>query len=111
MDLQTFLLYAVITILMTPLLLFYAIPFIAAARLLHGWSVLWLAERPRFVLACGVAALGIAPAYDDYRHPTPVWWLWAQGEPVAAGAAALSFLITWALVLLQLKTLMRHRAH
>lgn len=106
---QQFLIYLVITVLMTPLLLFYGIPFIIVARVLHRYSALWWSARTRFVLCCGVASLGIAPAYDVYRAPRPIYTWLIQGDEVGAGFMVASFLVTWGVVMLQLKTLHGHR--
>jgi hypothetical protein len=105
---QTFLMYVVVIVLMTPLLLFYGLPFIAVARLVHTCSALWLRERTRFVLACGIASLGIAPAFDDFLMPKSIYLVWLSGGSVPLFAALVSFAITWVVVMLQLHTLTRH---
>jgi hypothetical protein len=107
---ETFLMYLVITVLMTPLLAFYGLPFIVAARLFHRATPLWLTERARLVAACGIASLGIAPAYDAYMAPKSIYlWLLA-GDEVGLGAAALSFALTWLIVYLQVRMLARGHA-
>jgi hypothetical protein len=63
----------------------------------------------RFTLACGIAALGIAPSFDMYRGPMAIWLRWWNGETVGADVALLSFALTWPIVQLQLKTLARRR--
>jgi hypothetical protein len=104
MDFQEFLIYLVITVLMNPLLIIFGIPFILLAKAFHRYTVLWIADGRRFALACGIAALGIAPAYDEHRMPTPIYtWLmhWEiAGDPEALTPLymAISFLVTWAIV-------------
>lgn len=107
--LQTFAFYAVILALMTPLLLFYGIPFILIAKVVHHYTALWLSGRARFVLACGVAALGIAPTFDPYGGPYPFYLDLIDGNPINPGGAAVALLVTWGIVMLKLKTL--HRRH
>jgi hypothetical protein len=102
---QTFLMYVVVIVLMTPLLLFYGIPFIVAARFFHRHTALWLGERTRFVLACGIASLGIAPAFDDFLMAKSIYLVWWNGGTVPAAAALVSFAITWLVVTLQARTL------
>lgn len=111
MDLQNFLVYAVITILMTPLLLVYGIPFILAGRVLHRMTRHGLDDSHRMLLGCAVAALGIAPAYDIYRAPLPIYVHWLQGDSVGAGFALGSFLLTWLIVTLQVRHLTQRLAH
>ncbi len=110
MDLQTFLLYALITVLMTPLLLVYGIPFILAAKLFNHIAKRWAKDSIRLIAACGIAALGIAPAYDIYRAPLPIYVHLLQGDGVGAGLMLVSFAVTWALVVLQVRLLLRKRA-
>ena len=98
MEIQSVLIYVVITVLMAPLLLAYGIPFILAATLFHRVTRNTLGDAWRRVLACGIAALGIAPAYDVYRAPLPVYVHGLQGDAVAWGVALVSFLVTWALI-------------
>lgn len=111
MDLQNFLVYAVITVLMAPLLLVYGIPFILLARVFNHFAQLWLPDRSRFVLSCGIASLGIAPAYDVYRAPLPIYTHLLQGDNVGVGFMLASFLVTWVLVVLQTRQLMHLRGH
>ncbi|HSN79411.1 MAG TPA: hypothetical protein VLR44_03425 [Rhodoferax sp.] len=101
MDFQEFLIYLVITVLMSPLLIVMGIPFIIVAKIFHRVSARWMSAGPRFVLACGIATLGIAPAYDMHRMPTPIYtWLMA-GDPVSMPHMLFSFAITWLVILLQ----------
>lgn len=110
MDFQNFLVYAVITILMTPLLLVYGLPFIAAATLFNRLTRHRLTDSRRFIAACGIAAAGIAPAYDIYRAPLPVYVWLMDGRNPGLPAMAVSFVVTWALIALQLRQLARLRA-
>jgi len=105
---QEFLIHLVVIVLMAGVLLFWAIPFVAVALLFHRYSAAWLAERTRLVAACGIAALGIAPSFDIYRQPHPIWLRWWDGEAVGAGVALLSLVVTWAVIYLQIKSLHRH---
>ena len=105
MDFQEFLIYLVITLLMSPLLIVLGLPFIILAKIVHRVSAHWMSAGPRFVLACGIAALGIAPAYDMHRMPTPIYtWLLA-GDPVSMPHMLVSFTITWLVILLQIHKL------
>jgi hypothetical protein len=106
--LQTFLMGLVIVVLLTPLLLFYGLPFIAAAKALHAATRRRLTESRRLVLASGIAALGIAPAFDDFLMPKSIYLVLLDGEPVAPAAAFLSFTLTWLVVGVQLRTLAHH---
>jgi hypothetical protein len=104
---QTFLMVVVILVLLTPLLLFYGLPFIIAAKLFHRHTALWLSERTRFIAACGIASLGIAPAFDDFWMPKSIYLYFWNGDPVNPGAAVLSFALTCAVVTLKARTLAR----
>lgn len=104
--LHTFFIYAVITILMTPLLVVYGIPFILAAKLFDHFAQLWFKDSTRFVLSCGIAALGIAPAYDSYRAPLPMYTWLLDGKGLGAAYMLASFVVTWLLVVLQTKQLL-----
>jgi hypothetical protein len=109
--LQTFCIYAVITVLMTPLLLLYGLPFILLARVFNHFAQLWLKDGTRFIISCAIAALGVAPAYDIYRAPLPIYrWLWNQQAP-SAGFMLASFLVTWLLLVLQTRQLMHFFGH
>ena len=102
-SLQTFFIYAVITILMAPLLVVYGIPFIVAAKVFDHFAQLWLKDSTRFAVTCGIASLGIAPAYDLYRAPLPIYTHLLGGDSVGAGFMLASFLITWLSVVVQVK--------
>ncbi len=106
-SLQTFFIYAVITILMAPLLVVYGLPFIAVAKVFHHATRHSLPQARRFVLACGIASLGIAPAYDIYRAPLPMYTHLLGGESLGLGFMLVSFLVTWLVVVVQTK----HLAH
>ena len=100
-SLQTFFIYAVITILMAPLLVVYGLPFILAAKAFDHFAQLWISDSRRFVLSCGIAALGIAPAYDIYRAPLPIYTWLMEGQAVSIGFMVASFLVTWLVITLQ----------
>ena len=106
---QTFLMCVVILVLLTPLLLFYGLPFIFAAWLFFTRTASRLDPRPRLVVACGVAALGIAPLFDDYWAPKSTYLLLWSGTPVNPWAALASFALTWLVLMLQARPLVRHR--
>ena len=101
--------HAVILFLMAPVVLVLAWPFLIAAVLAYRLSATWLDDKQRLLLACGVAALGIAPAFDDYRFPKPIYLHWWDGDSVGWGATILSLLLTWLLCWLQARTLMGRR--
>lgn len=102
-NLQTFLIYAVITVLMTPLLVVYGTPFILAAKVFDHFAQLWLKDSTRFIATCGIASLGIAPAYDIYRAPLPIYTHLLGGDSVGMGFMLASFLVTWLIVVVQVK--------
>lgn len=106
---QEFLIHLVIVVLMAGVLLFWAIPFVAVAVLFFRRSAPWLGEGARLAVACGIAAAGIAPHFDLYRQPHPIWLRWWSGDEVSAGYALLSFLVTFAVVYGQMRLLRRHR--
>ncbi len=109
MDLQNFLVYAVITILMVPLLVVYGLPFIALAKLFHHFGQLWFKDSTRFMLSCGIASLGIAPMYDEYRAPLPIYVHWMQGDSAGVGFVLASFVLTWVVVMVQLRQIQHLR--
>jgi acyl-CoA reductase-like NAD-dependent aldehyde dehydrogenase len=104
---QNFLVYVVITVLMVPLLVAYGLPFIVAAKAFHRITRNGLSEKRRFIVACGIAALGIAPAYDMYRAPLPIYAFLMDGRNPGWGFMVVSFLVTWVVVVVQAK----HLAH
>jgi len=97
---QTILMVLVIVVLMAPLLLVYAIPFIVPAIVFHSYTALWLGERTRLVLASGIASLGIAPAFDQFWAPKSMYLRLLEGDPVDPMAALASFAVTWVIVAL-----------
>jgi hypothetical protein len=106
---QEFLIHLIIVVLMSGVLLFWAIPFIALAVVLFRKSALWFGENTRLALACGIAAAGIAPHFDAYRQPLPIWLRRWNGDEVSIGYALASLVITWAVVYGQMRLLRRHR--
>lgn len=106
---QEFLIHLVIVVLMGGVLLFWAIPFIALAIAFFRKTALWFGEPTRLLLACGIAAAGIAPHFDAYRQPHPIWLRWWNGDEVSAAYALASFVITWGVVYGQMRLLRRHR--
>lgn len=104
-SLQTFFAYAVITILMAPLLVVYGVPFIIAAKMFHRITRDGMSDSRRFILSCGIASLGIAPAYDIYRAPLPIYTWLMDGRNPGWGFMLVSFLVTWVVVVVQTKQL------
>lgn len=106
---QEFLIHLVIVVLMAGVLMFWAIPFIAVAIVVFRETAARLGEPTRLLLACAIAAAGIAPHFDLYRQPHPIWLRWWSGEEVSVGYALASFAVTWAVVYGQVRLLRRHR--
>jgi hypothetical protein len=92
---QTFIMYVVITILMSAVLIGFGAPFIAMAMLVYRAAATRLSGAIRLGLACGIAALGVAPSYDAYGGPLPIYVRLLRGEPVTFAAAALALIATW----------------
>ena len=92
---QTFIMYVVITILMSAVLIGFGAPFIAVAMLVYRATANRLSAATRLGLACGIAALGVAPSFDAYGGPLPIYVRLLRGEPVTFAAAALAFIVTW----------------
>lgn len=108
--LQTFLIHAVIVVLMLPVMLVLAWPFLIAAVIANRYGKRWLADdRQRLLAACAIAALGIAPAFNAYRFPRPIYLTLWDGDSVGWGAVIVSFLLTWLLVWLQVRMLAHRR--
>lgn len=107
---QEFLIHLVITVLMSAVLLFCAIPFIAAAVLFFRRSASLIGPQVRLLAACGIAALGIAPHFDAYRQPLPIWLRAWNGDDISLGYALVSFVVTWVVVYGPMRLLHRHRA-
>lgn len=101
MDFQEFLIYLVITVLMSPLLIVMGLPFIIGAVVFQRYSARWISDRLRFVLACGIATLGIAPAYDMHRMPMPIYTWLMDGERASMPYMLISFAITWLVLFIQ----------
>ena len=106
---QEFLIHLVILVLMSAVLLFWAIPFIAAAVLFFRRTAALLGLQARLGIACAIAALGIAPHFDAYRQPLPIWLRWSNGDEVSLGYALVSVVVTWAVLYGQVRLLRRHR--
>jgi len=92
---QTFIMYIVITILMSAVLIGFGAPFIAIAMLVYRATATRLSGAMRLGVACGIAALGIAPCYDAYGGPLPIYVRLLRGEPVNFAAAAIAVVVTW----------------
>lgn len=106
---QTFIMYVVITILMTGVLIGFGAPFIAMAMLVYRAAATRLSGRTRLAIACGIAALGVAPSYDAYGGPLPIYTRLLRGEPVTPGAAALALIMTWILFMTLARLFIRRR--
>lgn len=106
---QEFLIHLVITVLMAGVLLFWAIPLIALAIVIFHKTAAWFGEPTRLLLACGIAAAGIAPHFDAYRQPHPIWLRRWDGDEVSVAYALVSFVATWAVVYGQMRLLRRRR--
>ena len=106
---QTFIMYVVITILMTGVLIGFGAPFIAMAMLVYRAAATRLSEATRLTLACGIAALGVAPSYDAYGGPLPIHMRLLRGEPVTLGAAALALIMTWIVFMILVRLFSRRR--
>ena len=102
---QTFLMFATITVIMAPLLLAYGLPFIGAALLFHRSAPGTLAPGARLAIAAAIAALGIAPAYDAYHSPSPIYVWIAKGHAIPGVASFASFIVTWLAVCLVARSL------
>jgi hypothetical protein len=109
---QTFIMYVVITILMAGVLIGFGAPFIAMAVLVYRAAATRLSDATRLALASGIAALGVAPSYDAYGGPLPIYVRLLKGEPVNFVAAALALVVTWiALIILARLFARRRPAH
>ncbi len=107
---QTAIMYIVITALMAPVLLGFAVPFLAAAFIAYRAARTSLSYDKRVALASAIAALGIAPSYDDYGGPLPIFVRLVRGETVAPAAAIVSVAATLAVVLVLARRMSRQRA-
>jgi hypothetical protein len=107
---QTLLMVAVILVLMAPLMLAYGIPFVVAALVLHNRLPEAMSRRTRTLLACGVAALGIAPVFDQFWAPKSIYLRLWEGDAVSPSGAVLSLALTWLVIGLAVTALARIRA-
>jgi hypothetical protein len=105
---QSFFMYVVITTLMSAVLIGFGAPFIAMAVLVYRAAAARLSGVRRLAFACAIAALGVAPSYDAYAGPLPIYVRLLRGEPVTFAAAALSLVMTW-IVFLTLARLVGRR--
>jgi hypothetical protein len=96
---QLALLYIVITVLMSAVIIAFGLPFLVAGWLFARFTRGAIAAGPRIALAAAVAALGIAPNYDAYRGPLPIYMRLVRGEPAPFVASAVSLVITWLVLL------------
>lgn len=106
---QTFIMYVVITILMSAVLVGFGAPFIALAVLVHSAAATRLSSAARLALAAGIAALGVAPSYDAYGGPLPIYARLLRGEPVNFAAAVLALVATWIAFMLLARLFVRRR--
>jgi hypothetical protein len=106
---QTFIMYVVITILMSAVLVGFGAPFIAMAILVYRVAAARLSGAIRLGLACGIAALGVAPSYDAYGGPLPIYVRLLRGEPVTFAAAALALIATWIAFVILVRLIGRRR--
>ena len=100
--------YAVVTLLMSGVLIGFGLPFILVAWAVFRWTAGRITGRARPALASAIAALGVAPSYDPYGGPLPVTVRLMRGEPVTLLAALVSFAVTW-LVLMAFASLVSRR--
>jgi hypothetical protein len=111
------LLCIVITLLMSSVMVAFGLPFLALAwafaRLAYGA----LSDGTRLAIAAAIAAIaaaiaaiGIAPDYDAYRGPLPIYMRLVRGVPVGLVAAVVSLAITWMLLFAVARVIARRRA-
>ncbi len=106
---QTAIMYAVITLLMSGLLVGFGLPFLALAWLAWRWTAGRLGDAARLALASAIAALGIAPAYDPYGGPLPIAVRLMRGEPVTVLGALVSLSATFIVLVALARLLVRRR--
>jgi hypothetical protein len=106
---QSFIMYVVITILMSGVLIGFGAPFIAMAMFVHRVITTRLSDTMRLGLTCAIAALGIAPSYDAYGGPLPIYVRLLRGEPVNFAAAAFALVVTWIVFLILARLFTRRR--
>jgi len=107
---QTAILYIVVTLLMSGVLVGFGLPFLAAAWAVFRLARGALADGTRLALAAAIAAIGIAPAYDAYRGPLPIWIRLLRGEPVTPIPALVALVVTWLALMALGRLVMRRRA-
>ena len=103
-------LYIVITALMSTVLVAFGLPFLVAAWAFARATRGALAGRTRLALAAAIAAFGIAPNYDAYRGPLPIYVRVLRGEPVTLVAALVSLAVTWLVLYAIARLVARRRA-
>lgn len=106
---QNLIMYVVITILMSAVLIGFGAPFIAMAMLVYSAAATRLSGAIRFGVACGIAALGVAPSYDAYGGPLPIYVRLLRGEPVTFAAAASALIVTWVVFMILARIFTRRR--
>jgi hypothetical protein len=104
----TVLLYVVITLLMSGVIIAFGLPFLFAAWIFAHLTRGALADGSRLGFSAAIAAVGIAPNYDAYHGPLPIYVRLIRGEPVTAAAAVASLFVTW-LVLFSIARLFARR--
>ena len=106
---QSALLYFVITLLMSGVVVAFGLPFLVAAWVFARWTRGALADGTRLALAAAIAAIGIAPNYDAYRGPLPIYMRLVRGEPVTLVAAIVSLVATWLVLYAVARLIARRR--
>ncbi len=106
---QTAIMYVVITLLMSGVLVGFGLPFLALAWFAWRWTVGRLGETARLAVASAIAAIGIAPAYDAYKGPLPIWVRLLRGEPVTLVSALIAIVVTWLVLMALARLVVRRR--
>ncbi len=106
---QTAIIYIVVTVLMAGVLVGFGVPFLVLAAIVYRWTAAKLADGTRLALSAFVAALGIAPTYDAYMGPLPIWVRLWRGEPVAPISALVSIVATWIVLMALARLFVRRR--
>lgn len=106
---QTAILYVVITLLMSGVIVAFGLPFIALGLAFAHWTRGLIAEGTRIALSAAIAAIGIAPNYDAYRGPLPIWARLMRGESVTLVGALASIAVTWIALFLIARFVSRRR--
>ncbi|HXZ15538.1 MAG TPA: hypothetical protein VEH77_06140 [Roseiarcus sp.] len=106
---ETALLYVLITLLMAGVVLSFGLPFLVAAWVFARSTRGALADATRLALAAAIAAIGIAPNYDAYRGPLPIFVRLVRGEPVTLIAAVVSLIATWLVLYAVARLVVRRR--